>query len=109
MHTTTRSIPTFLKRLPFLLVLCAFLLQPFAKSFSFFSEDISYEHIDIDTDDDSEGETEDSIDNDEKRTYDTTEITSVTTDLSLYHAHFYMQRSCRVYPVEIFIPPPETT
>lgn len=100
-------ISSFLKQIPFLLVLCALLSQPIIQSFSIFSEDASYEYVDVDADDDTEEEVENSIEEDEKVTYDTLEITPVMTHLSLYHSHFYVQRPCTIHTMEILIPPPE--
>jgi hypothetical protein len=95
-----------LKQIPFLLVLCALLLQPVIQSYSLFS-DTSYELVDLDIEDDTEKEIEDSSEKDEKVRPDSIHFSLTDADLALNNSHFYIQRSGLLHSVEILIPPPE--
>ncbi|EDP97554.1 hypothetical protein U8527_04355 [Kordia algicida OT-1] len=102
-----RHITQLLKQLPFLLVLCALLAQPIVKTYSLLSADTSYEFVDYDVEDDTEEEAEDTLEEDEKVTPYSINFLFAETDIALYNAHFYVQKSCIPYNTEIFIPPPE--
>lgn len=102
-----RHIIQLLKQLPFLLVFCALLAQPIIENYSLFSADTSYEFVDYDFEDDTEEETEDTSEEDEKVTPYSINFLLTKTDISLYNSHFYVQKSCVTYSTEIFIPPPE--
>ncbi|PTX58774.1 hypothetical protein C8N46_11282 [Kordia periserrulae] len=89
-----------------MLVLCAFFLQPIVKTYSFLT-DASYELVDYDVEDDSEKETKDTSEKDEKVTHNSVHFMLANTNLSVLDTHFYMQRIGLSYNIEILIPPPE--
>ncbi|MEM6686022.1 MAG: hypothetical protein AAF617_09590 [Bacteroidota bacterium] len=106
MLQTRTYIFQIVRQIAFILVLCALFLQPVIKTYTLLA-DTSYELVDYDFEDDSEKELEDTSEKDEKVTHDSSHVMPLVTDLSLYNAHFYLQRSDLSHSIEILIPPPE--
>jgi hypothetical protein len=106
MSTTRKYTFHFVKQISFLLVLFALFLQPIIKTYSLFP-DTSYELVDYDLEDDTEKETKDSSEKDEKVGPDSMYFLLTDTDLSMNSSHFYVQKSSLSHSIEILIPPPE--
>jgi len=106
MLSKRQNIPTIIKQLPFLLVLCALLLQPIANTFSVFY-DTSFELVDFE--DDTEEEVEDKTEKETK-----IEPRLHTTTLSYYNLrntneNYYLKHSIWSCHLDILIPPPRQT
>lgn len=97
------NILNVLKQIPFLLVLCAILLQPVAETFSVFS-DTSIEFADFD--DDAEEEVEDKTEKDTKIKSRPIHSTIAHCDHSNNSANQHLQLSRWSCNLEILIPPP---
>ncbi len=97
-------ILNLLKQLPFLLVLCAMLLQPIANTLSIFS-DTSFELVDFE--DDTEEEVEDKTEKDTKIEPKLIYTIIAHCDLSNTSANHYFQQSRWSFHLDILIPPPE--
>ena len=95
-----------IKQFLFLLVLCALLLQPIAKTFSVFS-DTSFELVDFDAEDDSELEIEDTTEESKKLSPFTISFLLINDGFNQHTTHFYRQLSGSSHHLEILIPPPE--
>ncbi|MBC8756745.1 hypothetical protein H2O64_18875 [Kordia sp. YSTF-M3] len=100
-----KHILNLIKQIPFLLVLCAMLLQPIANTFSIFS-DTSFELVDYDFEDDTEEEVEDKTEKDTKIEPQRIHSTIAYCDLSNINANHYLQQSRWSCNLDILIPPP---
>lgn len=106
MQQTRKYKFLLVRQFAFVLVLCAFFLQPIIKTYTFLV-DTSYELVDCDFDDDTEKETKDTSEKDEKVTHYATPFMLDDSDLSVLDTHFYIQRFGLSHNIEILIPPPE--